>query len=312
MYVTDMQISNFYGIIRGPESDAQQRLITVQARRFITALIIFRVEIGPFNVPFYQCVTHGFYTEPWQEQVYVTTSLLLMFVLPLATLVITYGTTFRTIANLPALHCGEFDSNLCRSGSQQRTSLSTAVAKLESIRPMRCGTTANSHPMEVTRRRLLARAKKKSLMITVVIVVAFIVCWTPYYAMMVIFIFNLDPGQKITGELQSAIFFFGSSTAMINPAIYGAFHLRRPRTTKLRNSTVVLSAAAFRKPSSNSPSVATTTLGRRRNQKKSHHTRVRHYLISKSPSNTLPVYASQQHEPGELPKMEVEVRLEAS
>lgn len=92
---------------------------------------------------------------------------------------------------------------------------------------------------------------------------------------------------------------------MINPAIYGAFHLRRPRTTKLRNSTVVLSAAAFRKPSSNSPSVATTTLGRRRNQKKSHHTRVRHYLISKSPSNTLPVYASQQHEPGELPKMEV-------
>lgn len=66
--------------------------------------------------------------------------------------------------------------------------------------------------MEQARRRLLEKAKKKSLMITVVIVAAFVVCWTPYYGMMFIFIFNLDPEQKITGDLQSAIFFFGEST----------------------------------------------------------------------------------------------------
>lgn len=65
------------------------------------------------------------------------------------------------------------------------------------------------HSMEATRRRLLAKAKRKSLMITIVIVATFVICWTPYYAMMVIFIFNLDPDQRITGELSSAIFFFG-------------------------------------------------------------------------------------------------------
>lgn len=40
----------------------------------------------------------------------------------------------------------------------------------------------------------------------------------------------------------------GSSTAMINPVIYGAFHLRRPREARSQHSTVVLSSASFRQP----------------------------------------------------------------
>lgn len=54
---------------------------------------------GPFVEEFYQCVTYGFYTAPWQEQLYASISLLLMFVLPLTTLVVTYAATFRTIAS---------------------------------------------------------------------------------------------------------------------------------------------------------------------------------------------------------------------
>ncbi|KAK8772699.1 hypothetical protein V5799_024058 [Amblyomma americanum] len=83
----------------------------------------------------------------------------------------------------------------------------------------------------------------KSLMITVVIVAAFIVCWTPYYCMMVILIF-LEPDDQLTEELQAGIFFFGSSTAMINPLIYGIFHLRRQRP--LRRSRQFNSSAASR------------------------------------------------------------------
>ncbi|CAN7977940.1 unnamed protein product [Ixodes persulcatus] len=93
--------------------------------------------------------------------------------------------------------------------------------------------------MDDARRKLLHKAKMKSLMITVVIVLAFIVCWTPYYCMMIIFIF-LDPDDQLTEELQAGIFFFGSSTAMINPLIYGVFHLRRrpSRGSKQFNSSV--------------------------------------------------------------------------
>jgi gonadotropin-releasing hormone receptor len=59
---------------------------------------IFRVERGPFVEEFYQCVTFGAYTEQWQEQLYSCLSVLLMYVLPLVTMVTAYTLIFRTIA----------------------------------------------------------------------------------------------------------------------------------------------------------------------------------------------------------------------
>lgn len=50
---------------------------------------------------------------------------------------------------------------------------------------------------EVNRRRIIHRAKMKSLRISVVIVVAFIVCWAPYYIMMIIFMF-LNPDEHVS------------------------------------------------------------------------------------------------------------------
>ncbi|GIY53942.1 uncharacterized protein CEXT_815691 [Caerostris extrusa] len=60
--------------------------------------VIFRVAKGPFVEEFYQCVTYGFYTAPWQEQLYTSFSLLFMFLIPLCILIATYTTTFATIA----------------------------------------------------------------------------------------------------------------------------------------------------------------------------------------------------------------------
>uniref|UniRef100_A0A182TT57 G-protein coupled receptors family 1 profile domain-containing protein n=1 Tax=Anopheles melas TaxID=34690 RepID=A0A182TT57_9DIPT len=77
---------------------------------------------------------------------------------------------------------------------------------------------------DTNRQRLIHKAKMKSLRISVVIVVAFVVCWTPYYIMMLIFMF-LNPTERFGEDLQSGIFFFGMSNSLINPLIYGAFHL---------------------------------------------------------------------------------------
>lgn len=86
-------------------------------------------------------------------------------------------------------------------------------------------------PLEDARSKILHKAKIKSLMITVVIVLTFVFCWTPYYVTMIISIFF---DSKVGQTLQTVVFFFGSSTAAINPLIYGAFHLKRrkPRTSK--------------------------------------------------------------------------------
>ncbi|XP_035215068.1 gonadotropin-releasing hormone II receptor-like [Stegodyphus dumicola] len=168
---------------------------------------IFRVVKGPFIEEFYQCVTYGFYTEEWQEQLYTMASLVLMFLLPLFILTFTYVCTFYTIAKKE------------HSFSDRNTVMDTA------------------------RRNLLRKAKMKALMITVVIMVVFIICWAPYYSTMIIFIF-LKPDEQLSQDLQSAVFFFGSSTAMINPLIYGAFHLvKRPGKKKLPTNSSASSKA---------------------------------------------------------------------
>lgn len=61
---------------------------------------IFRVARGPFVEEFYQCVTFGAYTAPWQEPFYSFMSVLLMFVLPLVTMLTAYMLIFCTIAKI--------------------------------------------------------------------------------------------------------------------------------------------------------------------------------------------------------------------
>ncbi|XP_046400825.1 gonadotropin-releasing hormone II receptor-like [Ischnura elegans] len=192
----------------------------------IPQLFIFHVEKGPFYEDFYQCVTYGFYSYPWQEQLYTTFSLVCMFVLPLVILVSTYVSTIITIAR------------------------SEKVFKAERGRGPR------SHPTDVNRCRLMRRAKIKSLRISVVIVVAFVVWWTPYYTMMIIFMF-LNPGKRLSEDLQSGIFFFGMSNSLVNPLIYGAFHLWRPSGHKSSYRSTGFNSVNFSREGSTRRSTAT-------------------------------------------------------
>ncbi|XP_050350261.1 gonadotropin-releasing hormone receptor [Nymphalis io] len=170
----------------------------------IPQTVVFRVAKGPFIEDFYQCVTHGFYTERWQEQAYTTLSLVFMFILPLIVLISTYVSTVRTIAKSEKVFLPEV--------SRQATFLTP----------------------DMNRRRLIDRAKMKSLRMSIVIVTAFVIWWTPYYVMMIIFTF-LNPDKNLSEDLQSGIFFFGMSNSLVNPVIYGAFHLW-PKKKRSRHS----------------------------------------------------------------------------
>ncbi|KAK9308503.1 hypothetical protein QLX08_001500 [Tetragonisca angustula] len=164
-------------------------------------IIIFRVAQGPFIEEFKQCVTYGFYTESWQEQLYLTLTLFFMFILPLAILVATYVSTVITISRSERIFKLKLTNNNIRH--------------------------VNGN---INRRKLMHRAKAKSLKISIIIVVAFILWWTPYYTMMIIFMF-LNPSEQPSKEFKEMIFFFGMSNSLVNPLIYGAFHLwpRRKR-----------------------------------------------------------------------------------
>ncbi|XP_031640047.1 gonadotropin-releasing hormone receptor-like isoform X2 [Contarinia nasturtii] len=154
---------------------------------------IFTVTRGPFIEEFYQCVTYGSYSAPWQEQLYTMFTLVFMFLIPLGILLLTYVSTIKTISDSEKI----FQVN--ETSNEQDRKLNN-------------------------RQRLIHRAKMKSLRISVAIVAAFIICWTPYYVLMLIFMF-MNPDERFGDELMSAIFFFGMSNSVVNPIIYGAFSL---------------------------------------------------------------------------------------
>jgi len=52
-------------------------------------------------------------------------------------------------------------------------------------------------PTQTNRQRLIHKAKMKSLRISVVIIIAFLICWTPYYVMMIMFMF-LNPDKRVS------------------------------------------------------------------------------------------------------------------
>ncbi|XP_015175953.1 PREDICTED: gonadotropin-releasing hormone receptor [Polistes dominula] len=158
-------------------------------------IVIFHVARGPFVEEFIQCVTHGFYTEPWQEKLYVMLSIFFMFLLPLTILITTYVSTIIALSRSE----DAFKSELINNNLQRTNS-------------------------DINRKKLINRAKTKSLQISILIVAAFIVWWTPYYTMMIIFIF-LNPNKNLTKDLLNIIFFFGMTNSLVNPLIYGAFHL---------------------------------------------------------------------------------------
>lgn len=126
-----------------------------------------------------------------------------MFIVPLAIIITSYCSTFWTISRSSKIF------NFIATNDGKSTSEATVHLQ---------------HCHDSARRRLILKAKKKSAKISLVIVIAFIVCWTPYYTMMLLFMF-WNPDKIFFADLQNKIFFFGMANSLINPIIYGAFHL---------------------------------------------------------------------------------------
>ncbi|CAG0921391.1 unnamed protein product [Notodromas monacha] len=88
----------------------------------------------------------------------------------------------------------------------------------------------DDHSLATLRRyKILKRAKVVSLKMTMLVVLGFLVCWTPYYIVMMVFIF-WKPSDEVAYLLSECIFFFGMSNSLVNPLIYGLFHIwKKPK-----------------------------------------------------------------------------------
>ncbi|XP_013406331.1 gonadotropin-releasing hormone receptor isoform X2 [Lingula anatina] len=161
----------------------------------IPQAIVFTVEKAPFaGIDYYQCVTFTILTQKWQEQLYAILTIITTFILPLLTMIIAYALIFLAITRT----------------SKDFQEESSDVSR--------------GH----VRSQLLRKAKTKSLIMTTIIVVAFIVCWSPYYIFWLWHTFNTQSSQdNDSNTVGTWVFFFGMANSMVNPMIYGAFHICR-------------------------------------------------------------------------------------
>ena len=148
---------------------------------------------GPFYEDFYQCVTYGFYTEPWQEQLYTVSTLFLMFILPLGIIVWSYASTFITLARAYS-----FFLKFLLEISKKRLKLILFLifTENEKVFQAELDSSGKLFRPNYNRRRLINKAKAKSMRISVVIVITFIICWAPYYSMMLVFMFY-EPDEQV-------------------------------------------------------------------------------------------------------------------
>ena len=88
----------------------------------------------------------------------------------------------------------------------------------------------------------MRKAKRKALRMSIFIVATFIVCWFPYYVIFTRKAFG-DSEETYDATLLTVLTTIGQSNAVLNPIIYGAFHLCKVHKPRL------VGKAAFSKPS---------------------------------------------------------------
>jgi hypothetical protein len=94
------------------------------------------------------------------------------------------------------------------------------------------------------RSTFMRKAKRKALRMSIFIVATFIICWFPYYVIYTRNAFG-QSGETYDPTLITVLTTIGQSKTVLNPIIYGAFHLCKVHKPRL------VGKAAFSKPSNN-------------------------------------------------------------
>ncbi|XP_055347560.1 gonadotropin-releasing hormone receptor-like [Paramacrobiotus metropolitanus] len=193
----DRCIAVLFPLSRSGSHRSHKRIKCMSAAAWATAALcatpqayIFHTETAPFDPGFLQCVTHGAYTDKWQEVVYTAYTVAIMFFVPVCIMILCYVAIFTRITKESRLASGPGDVEF---PYQQQACV---------------------------RRALYSAARRRTLWMTLMFVICFIVCWAPYYVGMFCFLLQIN----IENEPLNMIFCFGMGSVILNPVIYGVFN----------------------------------------------------------------------------------------
>uniref|UniRef100_A0A4W3JR30 Type II GnRH receptor n=1 Tax=Callorhinchus milii TaxID=7868 RepID=A0A4W3JR30_CALMI len=144
-------------------------------------LFLFHTVSISVPAPFTQCVTHGSFTEHWQQKVYFLFTFMWLFLLPLIIMVFCY------------------------------TSILICITRKMNAENMGLRCTRNYIP----------KVRMKTLKMTIVLVSTFIICWTPYYVLGFWYNFfpAMINKKQLPESINHILFIFGTLNSFLDPVI---------------------------------------------------------------------------------------------
>ncbi|CRK87306.1 CLUMA_CG001108, isoform A [Clunio marinus] len=194
-----ISVDRFYAVLRPLSMKEYRGKIMIAIAWILSALcsapqsVIFHVDTHPIFSNFTQCVSFNVLSTSG-EFAYNILCLLMMYAVPLLIIVFSYGSIYYEIFQ---------KSRIKNSDRFRRSSIN-----------------------------VLGRAKRRTLRMTITIVIVFIVCWTPYYVMVVWFFMDPEEAKKADILLQKSLYLFACTNSCMNPIVYGVFNLKRNKTDR--------------------------------------------------------------------------------
>lgn len=174
--------------------------------------MVFHLGEHPLHKSYFQCVTFNHFSNEAEELAYNLFVFLAMFGLPLIVIVATYSAIIVEIST---------KSRECDVASPRRKTCNGDV------RLRRSGTVT------------LHRARTKILRLTFIVVAVFILCWTPYNVMCVMFWVDRTTARTVPFPVQRALFLFAASNSCMNPIVYGIFMINCTSLMRVARPTVL-------------------------------------------------------------------------
>lgn len=220
-----ISVDRYFAVLRPMQiSDRRGRWMLVGA--WVAAIVcslpqvvVFQALTHPEFPTYVQCITKGTLTSTKAAVAYAAFGTVAIYIVPLSVIIFSYASILVEIFR--------------RSRDP--------IDVLRDSKTQVAGSNLDEDKLRRSSLGFLGRAKIRTLKMTIIIVFVFFVCSTPYHVMMVWYWVDPSAAVNVDPRLQKGLLLFCSANSCMNPIVYGAFNIRKRRST----STVSIPLSAL-------------------------------------------------------------------
>ncbi|XP_052131782.1 gonadotropin-releasing hormone II receptor-like isoform X3 [Frankliniella occidentalis] len=210
-----ISVDRYFAVLRPMQiSDRRGRWMLVGA--WVAAIVcslpqvvVFQALTHPEFPTYVQCITKGTLTSTKAAVAYAAFGTVAIYIVPLSVIIFSYASILVEIFR--------------RSRDP--------IDVLRDSKTQVAGSNLDEDKLRRSSLGFLGRAKIRTLKMTIIIVFVFFVCSTPYHVMMVWYWVDPSAAVNVDPRLQKGLLLFCSANSCMNPIVYGAFNIRKRRST---------------------------------------------------------------------------------